>query len=36
MNGFWIVIPGWLVIQSTMESAKAFRVAQGTGKVKEL
>jgi cholestenol delta-isomerase len=36
MNGFWIVIPGWLVIQSTMETAKAFRVAQGTGKEKEL
>jgi cholestenol delta-isomerase len=30
LNGFWIVIPAWLVLQSTIESTKAFRLAQGT------
>ncbi|KAK4232813.1 Emopamil-binding protein, partial [Achaetomium macrosporum] len=29
MNGFWIVIPGCIIVQSTIETAKAFRVAQG-------
>ncbi|KAH7112727.1 hypothetical protein EDB81DRAFT_670625 [Dactylonectria macrodidyma] len=30
LNGFWVVIPGWLIIQSTIESTKAFRFAQET------
>ncbi|KAK4034865.1 Emopamil-binding protein [Parachaetomium inaequale] len=32
LNGFWIVIPAWLVIQSTIESTKAFHFAQETAK----
>jgi cholestenol delta-isomerase len=32
LNGFWVVIPGWLIIQSTIESTKAFRFAQETVK----
>ncbi|KAK5107522.1 hypothetical protein LTR62_001052 [Meristemomyces frigidus] len=36
MNAFWIVIPGWLIYDSTVQSAKAFRKLQqveGTKKV---
>jgi cholestenol delta-isomerase len=28
LNGFWVVIPGWLIVQSTIESSRAFRFAQ--------
>jgi cholestenol delta-isomerase len=28
MNGFWIVIPGCIIIDSVIETAKAFRSAQ--------
>ncbi|KAK4099149.1 Emopamil-binding protein [Parathielavia hyrcaniae] len=36
MNGFWIVIPGWIIYTSVIETAKAFRVAEGSAKVKSL
>ncbi|KAK1081174.1 hypothetical protein LTR33_004909, partial [Friedmanniomyces endolithicus] len=28
MNGFWFVIPGYLIYQSTVESARAVAKAQ--------
>lgn len=31
LNGFWIVIPLWLIIQSTIETTNAFRVARHAG-----
>ncbi|KAK3290417.1 Emopamil-binding protein [Chaetomium fimeti] len=32
MNGFWIVIPGWFIIQAVIECTNALRVAQEVAK----
>ncbi|KAH6631222.1 Emopamil binding protein-domain-containing protein [Chaetomium tenue] len=32
MNGFWFVIPGWLLFEAVVECTKALRLAQETAK----